>query len=88
MGAIPATPQHYLPLVTVDYLVKVMALAATENSLAQRELLVAHQQRFVLAEMFNIIATQVNQQAPTLCAFSCLKSDTKMEMAGSAVRDV
>jgi hypothetical protein len=65
MGAIPATPQHYLPLVTVDYLVKVMALAATENSLAQRELLVAHQQRFVLAEMFNIIATQVNQQAPT-----------------------
>lgn len=65
MGAIPATPQHYLPLVTVDYLVKVMALVATENSLAQRELLVAHQQRFVLAEMFNIIATQVNQQAPT-----------------------
>lgn len=65
MSAIPATPQHYLPLVTVDYLVRVINHAATEPSLIQRELLVAHQQRFVLAEMLNIIAAQVKQKAPT-----------------------
>lgn len=65
MSAIPATPQHYLPLVTVDYLVRVISHAAVEPSLAQRELLVAHQQRFVLPEMLNIIAAQVQQKAPT-----------------------
>lgn len=65
MSAIPATPQHYLPLVTVDYLVLVISHAAVEPSLAKRELLVAHQQRFVLPEMLSIIAAQVQQKAPT-----------------------
>lgn len=65
MSAIPATPQHYLPLVSIDYLVKVIGYAATETRLARSELLVAHEQRLTLADMFNIMAAQVGQKAPT-----------------------
>lgn len=65
MSAIPATPQHYLPLVSIDYLVKVMGYAATEPSLVRSELLVAHEQHLTLSEMFNIMAAQVGQNAPT-----------------------
>lgn len=65
MGAIPATAQHYLPLVSIDYLVKVIGYAATETGLARSELLVAHEQRLTLSDMFNIMAAQVGQKAPT-----------------------
>ena len=33
MRAIPATPKHYLPLVSVDDLCKVMVRAATDSGL-------------------------------------------------------
>ncbi len=44
MRAIPATPKHYLPLVSVDDLCKVIVQAATDSGLVSQSLLVAPEQ--------------------------------------------
>ena len=50
MRAIPATPKHYLPLVSVDDLCKVMVRTATDSGLVGQSLLVAPEQNILLSE--------------------------------------
>ena len=60
MRAIPATPKHYLPLVSVDDLCKVMVRAATDSGLVGQSLLVAPDQNILLSELTKMIAQQFN----------------------------
>lgn len=64
MRAIPATPKHYLPLVSVDDLCKVMVRAATDSGLVGQSLLVAPEQNILLSELTKMIAQQFNVSAP------------------------
>ena len=64
MRAIPATPKHYLPLVSVDDLCKVMVRAATDSGLVGQSLLVAPEQNIPLSELTKMIAQQFNVSAP------------------------
>lgn len=64
MSAIPATPQHYLPLVRVDDLCQVMAQAATDINLSNQALLVAAEQKIPLSQLTQIIAEQLHVSAP------------------------
>ncbi|WP_293744204.1 SDR family oxidoreductase [uncultured Acinetobacter sp.] len=64
MSAIPATPQHYLPLVSVDDLCQVMAQAATDINLSNQALLVASEQKIPLSQLTQMIAQQLNVSAP------------------------
>ncbi|WP_336938384.1 SDR family oxidoreductase [Acinetobacter modestus] len=64
MSAIPATPKHYLPLVRVDDLCRVMVRAATDSGLVNQSLLVASEQNIPLSELTQMIAQQLNVSAP------------------------
>lgn len=65
MSAIPATPQHYLPLVRVDDLCRVMLNAATDTKLCNQALLVAAEQHVPMYQLIQIIADQLGVSAPT-----------------------
>lgn len=64
MSAIPATPQHYLPLVRVDDLCQVMLNASTDTALSNQALLVADEQKIPLYQLTHTIADQLKVSAP------------------------
>ncbi len=64
MSALPATAQHYLPLVRVDDLCQIMLNAALDNTLSNQTLLVAHEQNIPLSQLTQMIADQLNVTAP------------------------
>ena len=68
MRAIPATPKHYLPLVSVDDLCKVIVRAATDSGLVSQSLLVAPEQNILLSELTNWtwLANQLEMSAEML----------------------
>ena len=65
MSAIPATPKHYLPLVRVDDLCRVMLNAAADAKLCNQALLVAAEQHIPMYQLVQIIADQLGVSAPT-----------------------
>lgn len=65
MSAIPATAQHYFPLVSVDELCRVMVYAATDPILSQQALLVANEQHIALHQLIKMIAQQLHVKSPT-----------------------
>ncbi len=65
MTAIPATPQHYLPLVSINMLVSAIVYAVQDENTVNQELLVANPQQIKLQKMVEIVADQLKIKPPT-----------------------
>lgn len=65
MSAIPATAQHYLPLIRVDDLCQVMVKATMDQTLANQAMLVVSEHSVALHQLTRMIADQLQVNAPT-----------------------
>ncbi|WP_436898416.1 SDR family oxidoreductase [Acinetobacter gyllenbergii] len=65
MSAIPATTQHYLPLIRVDDLCQVMVKATMDQTLANQAMLVVSEHSVALHQLTRMIADQLQVNAPT-----------------------
>lgn len=65
MSAIPATAQHYLPLIRVDDLCQVMVKATMDKTLANQAMLVVSEHSVALHQLTRMIADQLQVNAPT-----------------------
>lgn len=65
MSAIPATAQHYLPLIRVDDLCLVMVKATMDQTLVNQAMLVVSEHSVALHQLTGIIADQLQVNAPT-----------------------
>ncbi|MCU4579636.1 SDR family oxidoreductase [Acinetobacter gyllenbergii] len=65
MSAVPATAQHYLPLIRVDDLCQVMVKATLDHALANQAMLVVSEHSLALHQLTRMIADQLQVKAPT-----------------------
>ncbi|ENX38255.1 SDR family oxidoreductase [Acinetobacter sp. NIPH 2100] len=65
MSAIPATAQHYLPLVRVDDLCRIMVNASVDRALSNQAMLVVSENNLALHQLTRLIAEQLQVRAPT-----------------------
>lgn len=65
MSAIPATAQHYLPLVRVDDLCRIMVRASVDMALSNQAMLVVSENNLALHQLTRMIADQLQVNAPT-----------------------
>jgi dihydroflavonol-4-reductase len=64
LSAIPGTPAHWLPLVTVDFLVELMVAAAFDPSQVGQQILALDERTPNLAQMLAVLAAPLKLQAP------------------------
>ena len=62
--AVPGSPRHWLPLVSVDYLVAMMTCVAFDPSMANRQALALHEHTSSLQGMLEQIAKTLEVKAP------------------------
>lgn len=65
MAAIPATPQHYLPVVSLNMLVDSIIHAAQDPHTINQEILIANPAQMSLQQMIISMAEALNVKAPT-----------------------
>jgi len=65
MSAIPATAQHYLPLVRVDDLCRIMVSASVDMALSNQAMLAVSENILALHQLTRMIADQLQVSAPT-----------------------
>ncbi|NNP67142.1 SDR family NAD(P)-dependent oxidoreductase [Acinetobacter sp. Ac_5812] len=65
MGAIPATAQHYLPLIRVDDLCRIMVSASVDRALSNQAMLAVSENNLALHQLAQMIADQLQVSAPT-----------------------
>ena len=65
MTAIPATPQHYLPLVSMSMLIDGILHAAQDQSTINHEILIANPEQISLQQMIVTMAQTLGAEAPT-----------------------
>ncbi|WP_151742719.1 MULTISPECIES: SDR family NAD(P)-dependent oxidoreductase [unclassified Acinetobacter] len=65
MSAIPATAQHYLPLIRVDDLCQIMVKALMDQDLVNQSMLVVSEHQLSLPQLTGMIAAQLQVKAPT-----------------------
>ena len=65
LKAIPGSPDHWLPLVTVDFLANLMAAAALDPDLGGKTLLALDSRTPSLGEMLQVIGHAVARPAPS-----------------------
>ncbi|OEC90535.1 SDR family NAD(P)-dependent oxidoreductase [Acinetobacter sp. YK3] len=65
MSALPATAQHYLPLIRVDDLCQIMVKASLDQDLANQAMLVVSEHHLALHQLTHLIADQLQVTAPT-----------------------
>ncbi|MGN5764663.1 SDR family oxidoreductase [Acinetobacter calcoaceticus] len=65
MSALPATAQHYLPLIRVDDLCQIMVKASMDQALTNQSMLAVSEHDLALAQLTGMIATQLQVKAPT-----------------------
>ncbi|MCH7394549.1 SDR family NAD(P)-dependent oxidoreductase [Acinetobacter dispersus] len=65
MSAIPATAQHYLPLVRVDDLCRIMVSASVDMALSNQAMLAVSENNLALHQLTRVIADQLQVNAPT-----------------------
>lgn len=64
LTAVPGTPDHWLPLVTVDYLVELMAACAFDPAMAGQELLALDDQSPSLRELMVQVTRPIGLKSP------------------------
>jgi dihydroflavonol-4-reductase len=64
LSAIPGTPAHWLPLVTVDFLVKLMLAAAFDPSQVGQQVLALDERTPNLPGLLAVLAESLNRKAP------------------------
>lgn len=64
LTAIPGTPQHYLPLVSINQLVGAILEASQDMLLIRQEILIAHPVQISLHVLIDSIARQLNLKIP------------------------
>jgi nucleoside-diphosphate-sugar epimerase len=64
MTAIPATPQHYLPLVSVTMLVNAICKASQDHLAIHQEILIANPSQISLQALIQQVAHTLNRQPP------------------------
>jgi dihydroflavonol-4-reductase len=64
LSAIPGTAEHWLPLVTVDFLVALMIAAAFDPSQVGQQILALDERTPNLPGMFTLLAEPLNRKAP------------------------
>lgn len=64
LAAIPATPQHYLPLVSVTMLVQAICKASQDQLAIDQEILIANPTQISLQALIRHAADQLNLKAP------------------------
>ncbi|MFK0089641.1 SDR family oxidoreductase [Pseudomonas sp. NPDC090755] len=64
LAAVPGTPEHWLPLVTVDYLVELVAACAFDPTMAGQELLALDDQTPNLRELLAQVAQPLGVKPP------------------------
>lgn len=65
MTAIPATPQHYLPLVSINLLVDSIIYAAQDQRTINQDILIANPEQISLQQMIVTMAQALSVKAPT-----------------------
>ncbi|ENX60410.1 MULTISPECIES: SDR family NAD(P)-dependent oxidoreductase [Acinetobacter] len=65
MSAIPATAQHYLPLIRVDDLCRIMVSASVDMALSNQAMLAVSENNLALHQLTQMIADQLQVNAPT-----------------------
>ncbi|WP_343619354.1 SDR family NAD(P)-dependent oxidoreductase [Acinetobacter proteolyticus] len=65
MSAIPATAQHYLPLIRVDDLCRIMVGASRDAALSNQAMLAVSENNLALHQLTQMIADQLQVSAPT-----------------------
>lgn len=93
MTAIPATPQHYLPLVSINLLVDSIIRAAQDQSTINHEILIANPKQISLQQMIVTMAEALSVKAPTQfiplfilkLILKCKWLATKLEMSAESL---
>lgn len=67
MLALPGSPQHTLPWVSVDYVAQSIAIFLKDISSYQQEFLLVHPQNLSFHHVVRLIAKQLNTKAPRYC---------------------
>lgn len=65
MVAIPATPQHYLPVVSINMLARAIRYAAQDPLAENQEILIANPTQISLQRMIELVAKSLKMKAPT-----------------------
>lgn len=93
MAVIPATPQHYLPMVSLNMLVDSIIHAAQDPNTINQEILIAHPTQMSLQQMIITIAEALSVKAPTQfiplwilkLILKCKCLATKLEMSSESL---
>lgn len=65
LSAIPGTPEHWLPLISVDFLVELVAAAALDPAMVGQQVLALDEQTPNLQELLAQVARPLGLKAPT-----------------------